>query len=1163
MPELEAIADWFVQAIHEAGHGSIRRTAEMTGLSQRALYDAVNAERMLPLRVVQALAVGLGHKPEEITRLWAEAKQERDRAEDAERRRSHTAPLTWADIPLPSPAVRDLLEAQDSALDCLPYALLGLVEPPLSAIYVRQRIRNRPTAQHSMEEAPSGESSRSEEKPEQQSIHHDAEPVSQVIRDAPAEISAANSLISLPDALARHDHLLITGEAGAGKSTLASHLARSLCGVWLRRSSIQQAPISEPLIPLRLSASLLASEKGSWSERLRRATLNTLGGGLVSDPPTSLFVGRTQGARWLIFVDGIDEIGDRRLRTELIRTLARHSQLNSDFRLVVTTRPLPPTELAPLREAMLGEFEIQPFEQQELSEYTRKWFDHQSARVPNPQDAADRFLREVVEEGDLKELVRNPLLVTMALVNATLDPSLPSVSSRVNLYENFMERLRNRTTHSAESAFPVWLADSVDKLIRVLAGERINGEEDLISACRNWMREHPPLLVPLPADWEDELPTALAGTGLLVIAGNQLRFLHQSFAEYLASHELAPALADNASLESWIRRACSGTQRSLALFVLCKWAISADGSPDRVIDQVFAHIDADRILFAGSLLMEGLDVGPERRATVIQRIAQLGRSHDVEESQKALTMLSMLDKRHGTALLLETLAAAPELTAVQRLNALFGLSRIKPIVAAHLLAPLLEVMYEPLPKAAQLALQLGDASVQAVRRRLSALLSETDADTWEESIATETYRVLGAAEEVERLAHTVLENPHAGADEIRRVIDAWLDCGEFATIAEKLAVLAHGRPSSDQEGRMVIAQAMERVGASDGAAELAETIIGSSFKISHAQFDAIEMLLKIRGTGAAGLAHQLLHQYREMGCEVWRQARLLQIMTEAGIHCNAKKWVEEVLLGNHFLPMGSASVVKLLIDSRDSTDLAALPSFKDICLRLHPYERASCSEILLDNGLLEEAFQIAELTLLSPNAQDSDYRTAANVLLKIDRRRAIEVLKNQVAETDTSAWSSGVLESLSSDGMLDLDEFSLELAGHILAIGDAEGLHVQTALGAIAGLGGRDGIQKAIKLICSHPALTLARQRVMAQTLAAYSEKEAALTIWRHLLGVRGRNSESFGISILEDLAQALTFEVAKELVQEQLQADPMPTPFQRSRLEGMLAWLSSSPARC
>ncbi|GAA0998520.1 hypothetical protein GCM10009555_097920 [Acrocarpospora macrocephala] len=972
-------------------------------------------------------------------------------------------------------------------------------------------------------------------------------------------------MVSLPDALVRYNHLLITGEAGAGKSTLASHLVRSLCGVWLRRSSFQDAPVAEPLIPLRLSASLLSTERGSWSERLRGATLSTLGGGLVADPPTSLFVGRTQGARWLIFVDGIDEIVDRRQRAELIRTLARHSHGDSDFRLVVMSRPLPPTELAPLHNAMLGEFEVQPFEQAELKDYTRRWFDQQRARVPHPTEAADRFLREVVEESNLKELMRNPLLATMALVNATLKPSLPPTSSRLTLYESFLERLRDRSTYSASAPFPVWLADSADELVRAMARLRTEGEEDLVSAGRNWMRQHPPTQIPLPAGWEGELPSALVGTGLLVVAGDQLRFLHQSFAEFLAAFEYAKALpADGDGLETWVRRACNGTQQSLALFVLCQWTAQAGCSPNLLIERVLAQVGGGRTLLAGSLMAEGLDVGPEHAATVIGRLIALARGHDEEESNRASNALSVLDVRYSTASILRELAKASELTAEQRFYAVSGLSRLAPPdVTAGLLAPLLELLYGDLPKVAPLAQRLGDTTTQAVLQRITVLLGEPDADTWELAIAAETYRALGATEEAARSARQVLEDCYAEANEIRRAAGAWLDSESSITTRAQVTALGQARPLSDHEGRMAIAAALDSAGAIDEAAELARTIVDARHKTTHAQLDAAEMWLRVHGTAAAEPVVQLFGWYHEAGCEVWRQARLLKIMVEAGVEWPSGEWAQEALSGGNELPVGSDDVIKLWLASHDSARLAELASLIGDGTRLHVVDRADYAQILLDSGLHDKAFRVAELALRSPGGRDSDYRDATDVLLKIDRRRAVETLTTQLEEMSTSVWGCGVLETLLSAGTPDLDELSLRIADHVLKLPDADGFHVQTVLGVVASLGGSDRIRDVADFVCRHPALRSRRQRYMAQVLASYGAEEAALVVWRHLMSVRGRGSESFGIALLEDVAQALTHKVAIQLVHEQLQADPAPTPFHRRRLERMLAWLAGPPARC
>ncbi|RKN46722.1 hypothetical protein D7294_00385 [Streptomyces hoynatensis] len=1160
------MSDWFERAIHEVGHGSIRRTATLTGLDQRALYAAVNAERMLPLRLVRALAEGLGRDAEEITVLWAQAKQERDRAAEAELRQAHADTATWADIPLPSPALRDLLEAQSGILDCLPYALLGLVEPPLSAIYVRQSVRPGPGARRGepaedlTEAAGPGEGhgpGHGEPAPGDR-----AGAVPRPAREAVDPAAAAAAALALPDALARHDHLLITGEAGAGKSTLAGHLVRSLCGVWLRRSSIREAPVAEPVVPLRLSASLLAAESGSWSERLCRAAMNTLGGGLVAAPPVSLFAGRAQGARWLIFVDGLDEIADWRQRAELIRTLARHAHRDSDYRLVVTSRPLPPTELAPLREAVAGEFEIQPFGEPELKSYAHKWFDQQRARIRNPAAAADRFLGELVEEGELKELVRNPLLATIALVNATLEPSLPPAAGRLALYEGFLERLRDRATYGAQAAFPDWLADSADELVRALARLRTEGEEDLAAAARDWVRGRP-AAGPLPPRWEGRLPAALVGTGLLVAVGDQLRFLHQSFAEYLAAVAYAEEIpAEGPGLEAWVRRACRGAEQSLALFVLCRWAARPGCAPDRLLEQVFAHPGPERTLLAGTLLAEGVNAGPEQAGRVIRRLADLCRGDDTGDSAKAADALSALGGRHGTAAVLERLVAAPGLSAGHRFRALSALSRLVPPEAATaLLGPLLEQLHGYLPKAGQLAVRLGEAARQAVRARLASFLAEPGADAWEWTLAAETHRALEAAEEVERCARRVLADPLAVSGLLRRAADAWLAADPAA--AGAVAELALARPAADQAGRLALARALEEAEAAPEAATVAATLVESRSRTTAAQVQAAEIWLRAGGEQAAESASRLLAWGEEQGWEMWRLAWLLRFMAEAGVEREAAEWVGRQLGGEEEIPIGAVDLARLWPACHGPGGMAELQARVGDPRRLNPFERAEWAQLLLDAGLPEEAFRVAELALRSPVTRQAHFAQAARVLLKADRRRAVAELAARSAEQAAwGEWGSGVLDALDEDPAVELDELRLRIAEGILASAEAKGDQVETALGALAEYGGRQRLPEVVGQICRHPALSVAQRRSAAQNLAAYGEEESALEIWRFLLSVRGRESESSGIVLLEDVAQATSFEVAEELVREQLTAEPAPGPFRRRRLERLLAWLGTSPVR-
>lgn len=149
-PELEALAEWFREAIADAGYESLNAVVRAEIAHKNVVYGACSATRLLKLSVLRSLAVALEREPDDITPLWIKAKEALDRA-GAESREAAAPRLTeWTELPLPNPAVRNLLEAQAKAVERLPYDMLGVAEPPLSAVYVRQSMR---TQWHSTEGA--------------------------------------------------------------------------------------------------------------------------------------------------------------------------------------------------------------------------------------------------------------------------------------------------------------------------------------------------------------------------------------------------------------------------------------------------------------------------------------------------------------------------------------------------------------------------------------------------------------------------------------------------------------------------------------------------------------------------------------------------------------------------------------------------------------------------------------------------------------------------------------------------------------------------------------------------------------------------------------------------------------------------------------------------
>jgi hypothetical protein len=214
-PELAELAGWFREAIIACGYSSINAFVVQHTLDKNRVYGVANGTQVLRLTSMRELARVLRRDPAEVEPIWLRAKEamERRLADQADEQPRLTA---WAEIPPPEPALRNLLDGLTEAVEQLPYRLLGIVPPPLSTVYVRQRLRQGSTSAD-------GEAVKGRERQE--------------TRLQGSEYTSTEIPVSVAEALNRSEHLVITGEPGAGKSTLGHQLISRLARIWLRQES--------------------------------------------------------------------------------------------------------------------------------------------------------------------------------------------------------------------------------------------------------------------------------------------------------------------------------------------------------------------------------------------------------------------------------------------------------------------------------------------------------------------------------------------------------------------------------------------------------------------------------------------------------------------------------------------------------------------------------------------------------------------------------------------------------------------------------------------------------------------------------------------------------------------------------------------------------------
>ena len=569
-------------------------------------------------------------------------------------------PLTsWADRPELPPALRDLLTAQHQATESLPYKLLGVKQPELTQVYVQQNIRT-----HTIERVP-----------DQQ-------------HKQPAD--TGERTLTVNEALNRSGHLMITGEPGSGKSTVGYMYVQQICDLWLSDRS-GPAPVAEPVLPLRVPARALADNK-AWAVLLATGAEEALGRLLVERPKPELFARRSVGARWLVFVDGLDEIVEPETRAQVIEAIAHRIRRSNDQRLVITTRPLPAGELAPLVRAGVETYAIQPFSPVELVEFARAWF-----RAQSPIDVtarAEEFVRQV-RDGRLRDLVRNPLLATIAAIAKTLEPTRPLPNSRVDLYDRFMAYLlddnpgrrhtmaelrRSLHDHPARLALLEWAHRHRTEIVAHLAVHRMESEAPLSAAAHDWVRARND---DLPDSWQEDLQALLSSTGVFATTENDLRFRHHSFAEFLAARSRAGTIpADFPDLDEWIEKGLTGARQNFALFTFVLWG-RENHDVGRVLTTLLERTK-DEVLLAGRLLSEEAVVAPHLASAVIRRLVDAVLSNgvcddpwaDVKEIGEVLGSFAPESLGAETLSRLGELRDRPELAEATRVECAVVLGRL-------------------------------------------------------------------------------------------------------------------------------------------------------------------------------------------------------------------------------------------------------------------------------------------------------------------------------------------------------------------------------------------------------------------------------------------------------------------------------------------------------
>jgi HEAT repeat protein len=221
----------------------------------------------------------------------------------------------------------------------------------------------------------------------------------------------------------RYRYLVVLGDPGAGKSTLLKYLALQ----WAKLET--QALTSQP-VPLLIELRKYVQSKAQQECRDFLEFINGASTWIGHLPQNRLHEWLKAG-RCVALFDGLDEVFDPQLRTQVIAQIHNFTQTYADVKVVVTSRVIG-YQPQKLKNAQFYHFMLEEFDKEQIDEFVRRW--HELTFTDRHRKAAklERLQKALEQRRTIRELAGNPLLLTMmAILNRNQE--LPR--NRVKLYQ--------------------------------------------------------------------------------------------------------------------------------------------------------------------------------------------------------------------------------------------------------------------------------------------------------------------------------------------------------------------------------------------------------------------------------------------------------------------------------------------------------------------------------------------------------------------------------------------------------------------------------------------------------------------------------------------------------------------------------------------------------
>ncbi|KAB8330981.1 NACHT domain-containing protein [Scytonema tolypothrichoides VB-61278] len=402
---------------------------------------------------------------------------------------------------------------------------------------------------------------------------------SESISLSPLNYVVSQKNVAALDAVKRYKKLLIWGRPGAGKTTFLKHLALHYV-----------KELGEQMIPVFIDLKVFAEEeeKPNLIDVIEREFL------ICVPEPAQLVQELLQQGHCLILLDGFDEIVETE-RNRVYRNINDFVEQFSKNHFVLTCR----FGASESTFEHFTEVEMADFNEEQVYLFVRKWFASCSE-----QKLGDKFLEELKINRSIKDLSKNPLLLTMLCLVFEDNYDFPKnrdllIDEAVNILIRKWDASR-RVDHSSINKFNLPYRRKIN-LLGKIAYEAFNQESpkffwqqrELEELIRNYIENIPEIPTEtLALDSLAVLKTIETNHGLLLKQSNDFySFSHLSFQEYF----VASYIVENQNpeiLEEVIKRYLTNRQWREVFLIIAGRLLNADDFFKLIFTQINKLVDS-------------------------------------------------------------------------------------------------------------------------------------------------------------------------------------------------------------------------------------------------------------------------------------------------------------------------------------------------------------------------------------------------------------------------------------------------------------------------------------------------------------------------------------------------------------------------------------------